>query len=278
MKLSSEARRDIAARAVDRLDTGVPRRKDKPRQYIGASGIGNRCTAALAFALRGFPDTPPDPQLLRIFNLGHKVEELVVKDLRAAGFDVVENDPMTGKQWHYDMLGGHVRCNLDGLMEAKDGSMWNVEIKSMNDGKWVKCKDHGVAVSHPNYYDQMQMQMAMSKTRHTLFVAYNKNNSKYLVEIVEFDEMIWEFLKSQIEQVLLNQAEKISHDPADWRCRGCFKRDVCWHDAPVEEACHNCAHASAEDHYRWHCHLHGTEAVKPCADFERYRPKDKGEA
>lgn len=266
----------FAEDAVLALDEKVAKREQKPRRYIGASGIGNQCSANLAFSLRGFPDTPPDSQLLRIFNMGHKVEELVVRDLRDAGFNVIEKDPMTGQQWHFEMLGGHVRCNLDGLMEVQDGTMWNVEIKSMNDSKWSKFKDCGVAVSHPHYYDQMQMQMAMSKTRHSFFVAYNKNNSRYHVEIVPFDDMAWEHLKTKIETALMNQAERISEDPTDWRCRGCFKRDACWNGLEVEPACHFCAHASAEDHNRWFCQLHGEEAVDPCQHFERYEPYEKG--
>lgn len=274
--MNKSERDSWASRAVEQIDEKTPRRKDRPRQYIGASGIGNRCSAAIAFALRGFPDDPPDPQLLRIFNLGSAVEGMIVADLRAAGFNVIEVDPMTGKQWNYNLLGGHIRCNLDGLMEAEDGETWNVEIKTMNDGKWNKFVEAGVSVSHPNYYDQMQMQMAMSKTRFSLFVAYNKNNSRYHIEVVPFDEMAWGYLESKIEDALLNRAQKISDTESDWRCRGCFKRSACWASTPVTPECRYCQHASAEDGYRWHCHLHNMEAAAPCESFERYRPLEKG--
>lgn len=269
-------RKAWAQKAVEQIDEKAPRRKDKPRQYIGASGIGSRCGAAIAFALRGFPDDPPDPQLQRIFELGSAVEGMIVQDMRNAGFNVMEVDPLTGRQWHYDYLGGHIRCNLDGLMEV-DGETWNVEIKTMKDAKWSKFVEAGVAVSHPSYYDQMQMQMAMSKTRTSFFIGYNKNNSRYHVEVVPFDEAAWSYLESKIEDALMNRAQRISDTESDWRCRGCFKRSACWKDAPVTPACRYCKHASAEDGYRWHCHLHNQEASEVCGDFERYRPLDKGE-
>ena len=38
-------------------------RRGTPRQYIGASGIGQQCLASIAFSYRGYPDTAPEPQL-----------------------------------------------------------------------------------------------------------------------------------------------------------------------------------------------------------------------
>jgi len=265
-----------AADIVAAINDGYGPRDQKPRRYIGASGIGNKCEAALAFALRGFPDDSPDPQLQRIFNLGNVVEDIVVRDLtKRAKLDVMENDPLTGKQWHYDYMNGHIRCNLDGLIELPSGRLRNLEIKSMNDASWTKFMDRGVRFSHPHYFDQMQMQMAMSRTADTLFIAYNKNNSKYHAEIVEFDEIEWAFLKTRIESALLNTARRIAGDESDWRCRGCFKRTSCWGSPVLERECYHCQHASAEPDGGWHCHLHNMPATATCGSFERYRPLAK---
>ena len=57
-------------------------RKEKSRQYIGASIVGNPCDAVLAYNLRGFPNDEPNPRLKRIFALGHMLEEVVVEDLK----------------------------------------------------------------------------------------------------------------------------------------------------------------------------------------------------
>lgn len=270
-----------ADKILEDIDAGYGVRKEETRRYIGASSIGNRCDALLALSLRGFSNDSPFPRLQRIFALGHVIEDVVVRDLKKrAKIPVMENNPMTGKQWNYQELGGHIRCNLDGLIELDDGRLRNLEVKSMNDNSFEKFKDMGVKISHAHYYDQMQMQMAMSKTRDTLFIAYNKNNSDYHAEIVKFNDMDWEFLKSRIERALSNQSARISADEADWRCRGCFKRSACWdHTAPTvklgDEGCHFCAHAVPVDGQEWHCTKHDREAEHVCSDYEQYRPNPK---
>lgn len=250
-------------------------KKEQPRRYLGASAIGNRCEAALAYALRGFPDDRPEPFVARIFKLGHTVEEIVLKDLKAAGLNVIEVDPLTGRQFHYSMFNGHVRCNLDGLIELPNGEVRNLEIKSMNDASWTKFKDNGVKYSHPHYFDQMQMQMGLSGIKTTLFIAYNKNNSKYHAQIVEYDEMEWSYLQTKLETVLHNNAHKIAKDESDWRCRGCFKFSACWKNAPAPDDCAACAHACALPDGGWYCLRHGDHADKTCGDFQRYEPKPK---
>ena len=91
-------------------------RDQKARQYIGASGIGQQCDASIAFSFRGYPDTPPDSRLARIFRDGHRIEYDVVKDMRKAGLHVMEKDPMTGKQWRFEGYGSLVMGKADGLL------------------------------------------------------------------------------------------------------------------------------------------------------------------
>ena len=64
----------------------IPSTPQPARQYLGASGVGHQCEANLAFSLRGFPNTEPSPQLLRIFREGHRLEDQVVSDLKKAGY------------------------------------------------------------------------------------------------------------------------------------------------------------------------------------------------
>jgi hypothetical protein len=271
---------DEAQRIVDLIDEGYAQedRESRARRYIGASGIGNKCDATLAFALRGFPDVQPSPRLKRIFALGHILEDIVVRDLkRKAKLAVLEVDPMTGKQFHYEVFGGHVRANLDGLIEQPNGDVWNLEVKSMNEASWAKFKEKGVKYSHPHYYDQMLMQMGLSGVTTSLFIAYNKNTSLYHAEVVTFDDMEWEFLKARIERVLGNQARKLASDESDWRCRGCFKAGVCWQGVKAKPACATCQDAMATQNGKWACMRHYREVAPDdvCSDFNQYAPLPK---
>jgi len=265
-----------ASTVVQRIDDALDAEKrEKARMYIGASGIGNTCDALQAFSLRGFPNREPDARLKRIFQLGHILEDEVVKDLKRADFSVYEKDGLTGKQHAYYEWGGHISCHTDGLIDIGDDNLRILEIKSMNDSSHQKFKKSGVKISHPQYFAQLQTMMAMSNIHSSFFIAINKNTSSYAAEIIDFDEFEWAALKHRIETVLHGNAAKIATDESDWRCRGCFKADVCWHDAEVEVRCSTCAFANPKEDGGWQCGKHEREAFEVCEDYEIYKPKNR---
>ena len=269
---------DVIAQAIDSLT----KERGPARQYIGASGIGQPCDAYLAFSLRGFPDTPPSAQLLRIFREGHRIEDQVVADLKEAGFWVSEVDPVTKKQYEFKEYGGNVVGHADGVisLDKHDSSTSEVallEIKSMNDAKFRKFKSDGVKVSHPAYNSQVQMMMGLSDGRYkkAVLVAYNKNTSAYASEIIPFSEKDFEFIKARIQIVISNEARKIAKDETDWRCRSCFKTDACWEKVTPIKECASCMHSAADPEERWHCLKHDRRASETCDDYEIYKPEDK---
>jgi hypothetical protein len=245
--------------------------RNKQRLYIGASGIGNACLATVAFGFRGFPETPPAPKLRRIFRDGNRIESDVVKDLRQAGVHLLENDPMSGKQWEFTAQGGHVIGHADGLIE-EDESTILLEIKSMNDARWKKCKKEGVKYSDRHYWAQVQLMMGMAKISKTVFVFYNKNTSEYNSEVVEADEIEYASLMAKAEAIMSGDVEKIAYNNDDWRCRGCFQRESCWEGRTPEPSQRSCANARAEKDGSWSCSkgCHGT-----CKDWMAWAPKDR---
>lgn len=267
---------DLAEKVIADIDAAYAAEPErKARGYIGASSVGEKCDAALAFSLRGFPDTTPDPKLKRIFRDGHRIERDVVRDLKKAGFLVIEVDDLTGRQHRHEMAGGHVVCHTDGLIDIGDGELMILEIKSMNNKLWNEYKNKGVRLSHPKYWDQMQMMMGMSGCQKCLFIAYNKDNSLYHVQIVDYDDFEWSYIKSRIQTVWSGEAAKISDDPSSWLCRFCFKRPSCWDGVLPDLACRTCQYASPQTDGGWWCGRHSKTAVEPCEDWSVYRPKDK---
>ena len=270
----------MSLRATDvivAIDDGYDKAHDeKPRAYIGASGIGNQCDAYQAFSLRGFPNSKPDARLQRIFRLGHILEDEVVRDLKnKADARVWEKDGLTGRQHSYSEWNGHVVCHMDGHIELDDSELRVLEIKSMNDRSFKKLQKEGVKYSHPHYFAQCQMMMAMSGIESCFFIAINKNTSAYEAQIIAYDEFEWSHLKERIQQVLNGRARKISTDETDWRCRGCFKRGVCWEGADVEKTCRTCTHARPIPSGDWHCTKHDRPAVKTCGAYTVYQPLEK---
>ena len=178
--------RVLSSQVLVAIDDGYDKqKKEKARDYIGASGIGHPCDAYQAYSLRGFPNTQPDARLKRIFRLGHILEDEVVKDLKEkADVRVWETDGLTGRQHTYEEWEGHIVCHMDGHIELDDGVLRVLEIKSMNDASFKKFLKDGVKYSHPRYFGQVQMMMGMSKMDECFFIAINKNNSDYHAEIV----------------------------------------------------------------------------------------------
>jgi len=253
---------------------------EKPRRIstsIGASAIGNKCDAYLAFSLRGFPETEPTPKLKRIFRLGHVMEDMVVEDLKKkADIRVFEKDEWTGDQHRFELLNGHVVCKLDGMCLLDEGNsdeLSGLEIKTMNQTSWNKFVKHGVEKSHDYYYAQLQMMMGVSGLRQFLFIAICKNTSEYHAEIVEFDELAWSAMEARIERVLNGDAPKVAKGPEDWRCRGCFKHGACWGTQEVEPACTRCVYSRPVADGGWHCTLHNEVCDEPCEMFEKWKPE-----
>lgn len=255
---------------------------EKPKPYlgkgsIGASAVGGPCDAALAFAARGFPDKAPEPALKRIFRDGHRLEDIIIGDLRKAGINVLDKDIMTGRQFRWDRYGGMAVFKADGIIENGPGvDAMLVEIKSMNSALWTKFMGWGVRMSHPHYYDQVQMGMGLSGFRKCVIIGYNKDKSLYWDEIVEYDAVRWGFLLARIEHTLSGVAAKVAVREEDWRCRGCFKFDACWKNAPVEKTMRTCEF-SYFDRFdnKWKCLKGCTEECGGCKFWQRWKPVDR---
>ena len=267
-----------AEEIVQAIDVGYTQRKiQRAREYIGASGVGSPCDAALAFSLRGFPEPQIAPRTQRIFALGHLLEDIVVSDLKKnADVRVFEVDGLTGRQHSYSMYGGHVSCHMDGHIETDDGVLRCLEIKSMNHASFQKFVKHGVKKAHPKYFDQLQMMMGMSGFREAVFIAISKNTSEYHCEFVEYDSIQYSYLMSRVENVMSGNAEKVSDRSDDWRCNFCFKKAACWEGLEVEVRCSTCTSAFPREDGGWHCDKHDRQCHDPCDDYKLYEPKPKG--
>lgn len=248
----------------------------KARDYIGASAVGHPCDAMLALSLRGMPDDPASAKLKRIFMMGHILEDRVVRDLKEkADIRVWEVDGLTSRQFAYEAWGGHISCHADGQVEVGDELML-LEVKSMNAASFAKFKNEGVKYSHPRYYAQVQMMMGMSGFQRALFIAICKDNSEYHVEFVDVDPIEASFIESRVERVLKDDVKRIATDPADWRCKDCFKRSICWGKVSVADAtCQSCQHARPTPDGGWHCGLHDRTCIDACAEWKQYMPKPR---
>jgi len=244
---------------------------------IGASAVGNTCDALLAFSLRGFPDGKNAPKMKRIFRDGHRLEDVVLKDMTKAGIHVMATNPGTNKQWEWRKYGELAVFKADGVIENV-GVPLLLEIKSMNSDLHDKFKRVGVRVSHPYYYDQVQMGMGLSGIHRCVLVGYNKDNSNYWDEIIEFDPIRFGVLMWRIEQTFKGPAVKIGREETDWRCRRCFKAGVCWKPEAIDVAktFRTCGNSIAGVDGRFVCAIgYSLCDATTCKDYVRWKPEER---
>lgn len=257
------------SKTIDEAFDNEPKREYRSSR-IGASIIGNPCLAYLALVLRGFPEESIPAKLKRIFRDGHRIEDLVIADLRKAGSVIHDKDPMTGEQYKWDRFNGNVVYYADGIIEVSDTESMLLEVKSMNGTLWNKFKERGVKVSHRKYWDQLQMGMGLSGYRKSVLVAYNKDTSEYWDEEIEYDEIAYHYLLHRAQQALTGGEERIAKDNSDWRCKACPKKDFCWsgkEDGLVKDK-RTCKHSYLSQN-GFACSKGCTDV---CQEWERYVP------
>lgn len=221
----------------------VRRRNEQPREYLGASRIGEPCSRRIAFEFAGAPPDDGrdfDGQALRIFEAGHRFEALSIEWLRAAGFDL-RTERRDGGQFGFSAAGGKLRGHIDGVIVAGPniGAVWPAlwEHKAINAKSWNDLVKHGLAVSKPVYYGQVQIYMAYMDVPVTLFTALNKDTQAFHHEIVRFDPPHAQALSDKAVAII--RAADAGELPARiaaasdfYLCRLCPYRRRCWEETP----------------------------------------------
>jgi len=221
-----------------------------PRTYLGASRLGHACERALQFE---FTHAPKDGgqdfsgQLLRIFAIGHELEDLAIRWLRGAGFELytqMGNHP-DGGQFGFSVAGGRIRGHVDGIIAAgPEGfglavpALW--ECKTMNAKNWRACVKDGVTKSKPVYAAQIAVYQAYMEASvpgisaaPAVFTAINKDTAELHHELVPFDAGLAQRMSDRGVRILqaTDAGELLPRVAANrdfFECRFCSWAERCW--------------------------------------------------
>jgi hypothetical protein len=230
-----------AARINTLLDAALTaeRQAVPPRDYLGASRIGEPCSRRLVYEFTG---TPPDEgrdfdgRTLRIFEAGHVFEALSIRWLRAAGFNL-RTRKGDGGQFGFAVAGGKFRGHIDGvIVDGPDiGISWPAlwEHKALNTKSWNDLMKRGLHESKPLYYAQVQIYMAYLEVPVTLFTALNKDTEELFHEVVPFDPATAQGLSDKaVEIIRAVRAQellpRIAAEPSFYLCQFCPFVRRCW--------------------------------------------------
>ena len=238
---AAEATPPLGARINTLLDDALvaERAGQRPRDYLGASRIGEPCARRLVYE---FTRTPVDPgkafegRSLRIFEAGHVFEDLAIRWLRQAGFDL-RTHTRDGGQFGFETAGGRIRGHVDGVIAAgpEVGLAWPVlwEHKALKASSWSDTAKKGVRLSKPVYYGQLQIYMAYMALDAALFTALNKDSCELYHEHVPFDPAAAQALSDKAVQVLRaadagDLLPRIAAHADFYLCRFCPYSARCW--------------------------------------------------
>jgi hypothetical protein len=232
---------DAGVRINTLIDTALQaEQRSKPqRDYLGGSRIGEPCARRLAYEVTL---TPVDDgkefggRLLRIFDAGHQFEDLTIRWLQAAGFDL-RTRSRDGRQFGFSVAGGRLRGHIDGVIVggADVGIRWPAlfEHKALKQSSWTDLVKRGLRQAKPIYASQVQLYMAYMQLGVALFTAMNKDTQELYHQVVPFDPAEAQKLSDKAVDILRAvEAEelpaRIAATPDFYLCRMCPYAGRCW--------------------------------------------------
>ncbi|WP_245243168.1 hypothetical protein [Pararhodobacter sp. SW119] len=186
---------DITAAVCAAIDTGLAARQghERPRNYVSSSGLGRACLRQIQYDFLAVPKDEGQefaPRTLRIFEAGHRGEDMVANWLRLAGFDLRTERP-DGRQFGFSALAGRFKGHIDGCLVGGPVAMsypalW--ESKALGASSWKDTVKRGVTIAKPVYAAQVALYQAyMDLPNPALFTALNRDTLEIYAELIPFD-------------------------------------------------------------------------------------------
>jgi hypothetical protein len=221
-----------------------------PRRYLGGSRLGHPCERALQFEFLQAPKDEGagfDGRILRVFGIGHALEDVAVDWLRAAGFDLYtrKGNRPDAEQFGFSVAGGRIRGHVDGVLASGPSipglafpALW--ECKTMNAKTWRETVAKGVAIAKPVYAAQIAIYQAYMDAsipgvadNPTLFTAINKDTAELHHELVPFDADLAQRMSDRAVRVLAacdagELLPRVATSPDFHECRFCPWAKRCW--------------------------------------------------
>jgi CRISPR/Cas system-associated exonuclease Cas4 (RecB family) len=268
----------------DAIYNAIKRERDAepPRQYLGASSIGRDCDREIWYGFRhGGTKSQFNGRTYRLFEHGDTEEERIVRDLRRAGFKVIDKKP-DGEQIGFETHGGMFRGHIDGVI-LLDGEPTLLECKTANEKSFDKMAKDGIKKSKPEYYAQAQIYMhyveGKSALRKALFFVVNKNNDDIYTELIDYNETNAKRYSDRALSIIQTTHEATASP--GWKCGFCAFANMCKaHNKPKDEtlpavpvaikSCRQCVHSEFVNS-EWRCKKHGVTLdfdaqLKACGD------------
>lgn len=212
------------------------------------------CERAAYYEYKGYQSEKPFPaKLYRIFSMGHHAEDIVVENLRAAGFTVLTGYTVEGKeelqQYGFSLSpdeNGNARYKgfCDGVIIAGPAEVAGVamkypmlwENKAINDKKFNKFIADGVERAEGKYYAQVQQYQNFLKLWENpcMFTFLNRETGELRAELIRYNQRHCQEILNRVSRILDAKGplvlERAASEYEKLPCKWCDFREQCKKD------------------------------------------------
>jgi hypothetical protein len=262
---------------------------ERPRNYLGASEIGDECWRKLFYSFRGAAKRIISVSGIKAIQDGYQQEETTIKRLRAIKGIDLHNDDGEGHQIGFELLLGHFRGHVDGIVQGLlQSKVWHIfEHKAMNEKRFNELKkliqEKGEKEALRNfdskYYVQAQIYMhAFQLERHYL-VASTPGGRDHISCRTEYNRAVAEGIIAKAQSIIFdnwNIPARLSDKREFYLCKFCEHQGIC-HDGDFPLVhCKTCRYMEPIKDGKRQCLKHEKEITedvlfKGC-DYHIYNP------
>ena len=197
----------------------LDREKDKEQNHFYVTDAG-KCGRAVFFKFKNAPRKEMDPTILRLFDHGDHVHQLIMKPLLSMReIHVVASEVNIPPQ---EIISGRSDAILS---DGKD--MYVLDIKSMNSMLFDRLRE-----PKPENVDQLQLYLHYFKVPKGILLYVNKNTLELREFVIGYDQnrcrsliKSLELIKERIDNNII--PERLPDYPQNKQCRYCQFRSVC---------------------------------------------------
>ncbi len=195
------------------------RQKDKEQQHFYITDAG-KCGRALFFKFKNVPRKELEANILRLFDHGDHIHQLIMKPLLSTReIHVVASEVNIPPQ---ELISGRSDAIIS---DGKD--LYVVDIKSMNSMIFKNLDE-----PKEENVDQIQLYLHYFKIPKGILLYVNKDNQQLKEFVINYDknrasnilETLGE-IKKKIESNVI--PDRMSEYPDNWQCKYCQFREIC---------------------------------------------------
>lgn len=203
-----------------------------PCNNIRASNLGHPCERYLYLLIKHWEEQKPhDVGLQNIFDLGNKLEEHTIDNIKEAGYEVVTP---TVRSWKIDVKGGIITGREDIRIKDENGELLPVEIKGISPFEFDKLNTVEDFLNSKKPYiraypAQLFAYLYKYAKEHGFFALTNKLTGQTKFIDVPLDYEYGESLLQKAERIYAALASNTPPEACEdiSFCEGCSLQHIC---------------------------------------------------